>query len=301
MKRQIKVEKRREVLSLITDIGFSQVSDWYDASVRTLKMNLIAPKHRDNHPLQPCLLFFCGGAFATVNGAVWMPELMFFAERGFTVVTAEYRTSNQAQFPGALIDAKAAVRFLKAHAEAFCIEPEQIFVSGESAGGTVCSLVGLTQGCTVYEQGDYLDYDSNVRGVIDFYGLTDMRAAQVIMNRIRADKSAVIGAVNTWIIDAFLGERYAEETAKRASAQFVIGEKVPPFCILHGTADSVVDIEAQSDAFYEKLTEAGADVEYYRVEGAEHGDDVFYQDEVKEKILNFMMHIAGRDDATLRQ
>ena len=70
MKEQIKVENRREVLSLLTDIGFSQVPDWYDASVRTLKMNLIVPKRRENHAPQPCLLFFCGGAFATVNGAV---------------------------------------------------------------------------------------------------------------------------------------------------------------------------------------------------------------------------------------
>ena len=51
MKEQIKVESRREVLSLLTDIGFSQVPDWYDASVRTLKMNLIVPKRRENHAL----------------------------------------------------------------------------------------------------------------------------------------------------------------------------------------------------------------------------------------------------------
>lgn len=294
MKEQIKVENRREVLSLLTDIGFAQVPDWYGASVRTLKMNLIVPKQRENHPPQPCLLFFCGGAFATVNGAVWMPEMMYFAERGFTVATAEYRTSNQAVFPAALMDAKAAVRFLKAHAGAFCIDPDNIFVSGESAGGTVCSLVGLTQGCGEYEAGDYLDYDSSVRGVIDFYGLTDIPAAQVLMQQLRVDRSIPIGAVNTWIIDAFLGERYAEETALKASAQAIIGERIPPFCILHGTMDTVVDIGAQSDAFYDKLVAHGADVEYYRVEGAGHGDDLFYQDEVKAKVLRFMRRVMDQ-------
>lgn len=295
MKQQIKVIRRREVLSLLTDIGFSQVPDWYDASVRTLKMNLIVPKHRENHPPQPCLLFFCGGAFATVNGAVWLPEMMYFAERGFTVATAEYRTSNQATFPAALIDAKAAVRFLKGHAAALCVDPQRIFVAGESAGGTICSLVGLTQGQAEYDQGDYLDHDSDVRGVIDYYGPTDIPAAVAAMRQVQADGRAIGGPVNTWIFDAFLGEGYSEDTARRASAQTLLGGRVPPFCILHGTSDSLVEIGAQSDAFYDKLIARGADAEYYRLEGAEHGDDAFYQDEVKEIILRFMKRIAEAD------
>lgn len=283
MIENITLQPAQEVLSLVNGVTYSMVPHWYEGTYRDLKMNLILPKHRENHPAQPCLLFLCGGAYSVVDDAIWMPELMYFARRGYTVATINYRTSNQAIFPAQLIDAKAAVRFLKAHAGQFCIDPERIVISGESAGGTLCSLVGVTGGEAEFEQGDFLDYDSRVAAVVDFYGPVDMLAA--------AGKGAQ--GMPDWIIPSFLGAGYDEATARRASAIEYVNALTPPFMILHGTADPVVDMKSQSDRMYEKLQENGVYVEYLRFTDAGHGADVFYQPEVKERICKFLDKVLG--------
>lgn len=284
MKEELCTRREREVLALATDIAYSIVPDWYGSGCRSLKMNLIFPKVREGHAPQPCLLFVCGGAYSVVNAAVWMPEMLYFARRGFTVATIEYRTSNQACFPAALIDVKAAVRFLKAHAQAFCIDPRRIVIAGESAGGTLSALVGTTAAQSAYEQGDYLDHDSSVAAVVDFYGPVDLEH----MARPEED-----GDVHNWTLPAFLGAGYTPETARAASAMAQATAGAPPFLILHGTEDALVDIRTQSDAFYERLRALGVPVTYYRLQGAGHGDDAFYQDAIKEKILRFMHGVFG--------
>lgn len=280
---ELNVKTVQEVLSLVNGVSYSMVPHWYNGTYRDLKMNLIVPKHRENHPAQPCLLFLCGGAYSVVDDAIWMPELMYFARRGYTVATINYRTSNQAIFPAQLIDAKAAVRFLKAHAKQFCIDPDRIAISGESAGGTLCSLVGVTGGMAEFEQGDFLEYDSRVAAVVDFYGPVDMIAA--------SGKGAQ--GMPDWIIPAFLGMGYDEAAMHKASAIEYVGSDTPPFMILHGTEDPVVDIASQSDRMYEKLREAGVYVEYLRLQGEGHGADAFYQPEIKEHICKFLDKVLG--------
>ena len=284
MKEELCARREREVLALAAGIAYSVTPDWYESTYRSLKMNLLFPKERAGHAPQPCLLFVCGGAYSVVNGAVWLPEMMYFARRGYTVATIEYRTSNQACFPAALVDVKAAVRFLKAHAQAFCIDPARIVIAGESAGGTLSALAGATAGQSAYEQGDYLNYDSRVAAVVDFYGPVDLE------NMARPAQSE---DVHNWTLEAFLGAGYSPETARAASAMAQITPDAPPFLILHGTEDALVDIRTQSDAFYERLCALGVPATYYRLRGAGHGDAAFYQDEIKEKILRFMNGVFG--------
>lgn len=287
MKQNVNIETKKEVLSLVTGVSFCIIPDWYDGTYRNLKMNLIIPKHRESHPKQPCLLFFCGGAYSVVDNAIWMPQLMYFAERGYTVATAEYRTSNHDIFPAQLKDAKAAVRYLKAHAEQFCINPDKIIVSGESAGGTMCSLLGTTCGMKEFDVGDYLEYSSDVAAVVDYYGVVDVVAASVLNNGE--------DGVQPWALSAFLGANYSDEAARKASAIEYVTPKTPPFMILHGTADPLVNIELQSDAFYDKLIANNVYTEYFRFEGAGHGEDVFYQEEVKERVLAFMNKVLNME------
>lgn len=277
MKMSIKIKKTKEVLSFITDIAFTNVSCWYDAARRDLHMDLIVPKNRQGHAKCPAVIWICGGAFMVINHSVWLPEMVRFARAGYVVASIEYRTSNEAQFPAQLIDVKAAVRYLKAHAEQYCIDPDRIFVMGESAGGTMACLIGATAGQKEYDQGDYLEYDSRVKGVVDFYGLVDLTA----------DVSSESDAVPEWTLQAFLGTSYEREQAEKASAVRYIDEKTPPFMILHGTEDPIVPIE-QSRQLYETLQKNGVRADYYEVEGAVHGDDAFYEDEIVDKILDFL-------------
>ena len=286
MKQTIEVERKQEVLSLVTGIGYSTVPVWYNGTYADLKMDLIIPKHREEHPACPAVLWLCGGAYRVVNHSIWMPEFVRLARAGFVVASAEYRTSSEARFAAPLIDVKAAVRFLKAHAKEFCIDPDHIFIMGESAGGSLASLAGVTGGLPEFEAGEYLDYDSRVAGIVDFYGVVEMQ-------KRGADDGRGLPAnddVPYFTTEEYLGVGYSDETAEKASAAGYVNAQTPPVMILHGSADVVVPM-IQSETFYEKLTACGVDAEFYVVEGAVHGDDLFYQDEVMDRIIAFMRRI----------
>lgn len=277
MKEMLKIQQKQEVLSLVTGITFANVPSWYGATRRDLRMDLIIPKQRVGHKPYPAIVWICGGAYMVVDHSVWMPEMVRFARAGYVVASIEYRTSNEAQFPAQLIDVKAAVRYLRAHASEFCIDPEHIFVMGESAGGTMACLLGTTGGMSEFDCGDNLNFSSRVQGVVDFYGLTEVNPMSCITG----------GAVPPWTLDAFLGLTKQEENTWLASAVNHVDRDTPPFMILHGSEDTVVPL-AQSQRLYDVLQEKGIKTEFLILEDAIHGDDRFYQDEMVERILVFL-------------
>lgn len=281
MKETLKIEPVQEVLSYISGVAYANVSDWYDAGRRDLCMDLIVPKVRSGHKPCPVILWICGGAFQVVNRSVWLPEMVRYARAGYVVASIEYRTSNEAQFPAQLIDAKSAVRYLKAHAQQYCVDPDRIFVMGESAGGAIACLLGTSAQRRELDQGDYLSYNSAVAGVVDYYGLTDVTKVFT-----KPSKN-----IPYWTIDAFIGAGYSQEQAKAASAVYFVNESTPPHMILHGTADQVVDM-AQSESYYETLRSHGVKAHLIQVEGAAHGDPLMYQDAVIDRILNFLRECA---------
>ena len=294
MRKQLHVERKREVLSLVTDVTFANIPCWYGASRRDLKMDLIVPKNRTGHADCPAIVWICGGAYRVVNRAVWLPEMMRFARAGYVVASIEYRTSNEAIFPAQLIDVKSAVRFLRAHAEAFCVDPGKIYAMGESAGGTMASLLGVTGDQKEFDQGDYLDQSSAVQGVVDYYGVVDLSGASAERDRGAAEINPS-NDVPYFAFEEFLGVGYAKAEAEKASAIRYISEKTPPFMILHGTKDAVVPM-AQSDALYDALQKKGVPCEFTVVEGAAHGDDLFYQDEMTDRVISFLNRLSGKGD-----
>lgn len=281
MRKLLSVLTDKEVLSLVTDITYSTVPAWYNATFQDLKMDLLIPKHRTENKRLPLIIWICGGAFSITDKSVWMPEMVYYAERGYIVASIEYRTSNQAPFPAALIDVKAAIRYLKKHACRFCIDTERIFVMGESAGGTLAALAGLTAGQKEFEQGDFQEEDSQVNGVIDFYGIHDFSMKGVMT----ANEN-----VPSWAGEAFLASDGALSSEERASAVNYVNGNSVPFLIFHGTKDETVNIR-QSDILYDKLTACGVYTEYYQIDGALHGADIFYSAEVKELVISFMEKI----------
>lgn len=290
MRKQLHIVKKREVLSLITDVTFSNVPCWYDASRRDLKMDLIVPKNRTAHSACPAIVWICGGAYRVVNRSVWLPEMMRFAQTGYVVASIEYRTGNEANFPAQLIDVKAAVRFLRSHAKEFCVDPGRIYAMGESAGGTMASLLGVTGDQKEFDQGDHLDQSSAVQGVVDYYGVVDLSDASAERDR-RAAAVNPNNDVPYFAFEEFLGVGYGKTEAEKASAIRYISEKTPPFMILHGTKDTVVPM-AQSEKLYAALEEKGIPCEFAVVEDAAHGDDLFYQDEMTDFVLRFLDNLS---------
>lgn len=281
--KTLEVTMKQEVLSLISGISYAVVPSWYDASLKDLKLDLIVPKHRNGHKPCPVIIWLCGGAYMVCDRTVWLPELIRFAREGYAVASVEYRCTNEVTFPQPLIDVKAAIRFLRAHAQEFCLDPDRFYVMGESAGGTMATLVGTTGGMKDFEQGSYLEYDSRVQGIVDFYGPTDFK--------ITERTAAASDDIPDWCMKAFLGTSTYSENLVRASAISYVSEQTPPCLILHGLADQVVD-PAHSKAFFKALKSHNVYTECYFLEDAIHGDDLFYQDEMIERILTFLRKIA---------
>ena len=207
---------------------------------------------------------------------------MTLARAGYTVASMEYRTSNEAAFPAALEDVKTAIRFLRAHAEEYCVDPARIFLMGESAGGTLACLGGVTAGIAEFDRGDWPEQSSAVQGVVDFYGLTDLEHAPCVTGP---------GALAYWTVPAFLGAYAPAGAAARASAIRYISRSTPPFFIVHGSADPLVPI-AQSERFYELLTQNGVDAEYYILDGGSHGTGEFYQSNIMDRVTAFLDRIS---------
>ena len=265
---------------MVTNITYATVPYWYNATFRDLKASIVMPKVRESGMRYPLLIWICGGAFKVMDKDVWWPQWMEFARKGVIVASIEYRTSNEAVYPAALIDVKSAIRYFKENAEKYAVDADNIFIAGESAGATLAALTGVT-GKTDCGMEDS-DNGNEVRGVIDFYGVVDMAFGGITDN-----SNLTAGAE-----EQFIGvEGNRSELIREASAVNYISKHSPPFLIFHGTEDHMVSIK-QSDMLYEKLCEAGVRADYYVLEQEGHGADAFYQQGIMDIIYDFVQSIA---------
>lgn len=233
----------------------------------------------------PLVVFVQGSAWGEQNCYVNIPQLTEIARRGYVVASVKHRASNVAQFPGFLQDVKSAIRFLRANAEKYGIDPERVAVWGDSSGGHASLMVGTTGDMEEFKTEDNKEQSDSVSVVVDFYGPTD--AAQ-INNGPRnpvfiADKSKIPE-------DILFGGVVAEhpEIAQVGNPiNYVSKDKdLPPFLIMHGDWDSMVPFN-QSVLMYEKLTACNKTVEFYKVMGADHGLH-FWTAEVMDIAIKFL-------------
>ena len=88
--------------------------------------------------------------------------------------TALFRSAEDAPFPAQVQDIKTAIRFLRQNASEYKIDPNNIFLWGDSSGAHVSLITGITSGVTELDTDDYSDYSDKVNGIVDFYGPTDI-------------------------------------------------------------------------------------------------------------------------------
>ena len=179
-----------------------------------------------------------------------------FAKLGFVAATMNYRLAGEAPFPAAIHDCKNAVRFLRAHAEEYGIDPERIGVWGNSAGGHLALLLGMTDGVADLEgDGPHRDQSSRVQAVCSDSGPIDLRH-QHERNQIRT------------VIGTFLSgppEADRLEVYRKASPVSYVSPSLPPMLLIYGEEDEQVAVET-ADRFVMLLQQAGQrDVSYLRL------------------------------------
>jgi acetyl esterase/lipase len=185
----------------------------------------------------------------------------YFAARGFVAVTVQYRLVPSAVFPAQVEDCKAAVRWLRANAERYGVDPNRVAACGYSAGGHLACLLGLTDPSHGLEgTGGHPEQSSKVQAVIDLFGPTDLASPDW-----HPDAEA-------GVLAPLLGGRLQDkpELYRRASPLTYVTKDAPPFFIEHGSRDPLM-APAQSKRLAERLREAGVSCRYAEVPGAGHG------------------------------
>ena len=191
--------------------------------------------------------------------------------RGYAVASIGYRLSSQALFPAQIEDCKAAVRWLRAHAGEYGIDPKRIGAWGASAGGHLVALLGTTAGTRQFDAGGDLDQSSAVECVLDWFGPADFLRwgdppLTVVMDSPNTALARLLGGpVHTHV-----------ELARSASPVNFVDKNSAPFLIMHGDHDNTVPLQ-QSEELSAALQNAGVEGTLKVVAGAGHGGPAFTQ------------------------
>ncbi|MBR6405717.1 MAG: alpha/beta hydrolase [Lachnospiraceae bacterium] len=228
----------------------------------------------------PCVIFIKGSGWGKQNCYVELPMFIDIARAGFVVAAVEYRPASLEPFPGFVSDVKAAIRFLRANCDDFDIDPNRIAILGDSSGGHTSLMIGSTGWMRDYDDGDYPDVSSEVQACVAWYGVSDFsRFTQ------EGEKD-----YRPFLLPMIMGK----EAAARPDAVDLISpisyireeNEYPPFLLMHGDRDVTVPFE-QSVIMYNKLRECGKHVEFYKVQGANHGQ-YFWTKEVIQATIDFL-------------
>lgn len=261
-------------------------------SASGLKMDILSPSIGKEEKA-PAVLFINGGGFTGSSPAGSLDQRYALAKAGFVVASIQHRVIPTCRFPEPLEDCKAAVRWLRAHADTFKIDAENIGAMGNSAGGYFATMVGVTGSNTDFDTGDNLDQSSAVKAVVDMYGVSDLTIIGAGLDKEIAEGHDSPASTESMLINgtAFGNNKGASvfetpEGAAEASPFTYIDGSDPAFLIFHGDQDTLVSPVA-SMALHEELKAAGVESERYVIAGASHGGPAFSQPEVIEKVVEF--------------
>lgn len=249
-----------EGVELIRDVEYGTTGE------RPLRLHLVRPSEPGDGP-RPAVVWVHGGGWQSGNRDGGIARLIPLARRGYVGASIEYRLSGEARFPAQVEDCKAAIRFLRAEAEAFGIDPERIGVWGASAGGHLVALLGTSGDVAGLEgEGGHPGHSSRVQAVCDFFGPTDflrMNAApggRIDHEAADSPESRLVGGPI----------REHPDRVARANPITYVSPDDPPFLIVHGDRDPLVPLN-QSELLRDALAAAGVPVTLHVVEGGGHG------------------------------
>ena len=224
-----------------------------------------------------------------IHGGGWMegdkenPPGLGFLKHGFALASLNYRLSQDAIFPAQLIDCKAAIRWLRAHASENGIDPDHIGVWGASAGGHLVALLGTTGDVQEFDQGENAGVSSRVQAVCDWFGPTDFAELIKSVSDLKHDAP---DSPEARLIGGPIAQNL--EKAERANPIHYITKDDPPFLIMHGDKDPLVPL-AQSQLLADALKKAGVPVKFHIVPGGGHGGPEFRASDVKERLYVFFV------------
>ena len=236
------------------------------ADGKPLLLDVYVPEETPGEPL-PLVVWIHGGGWraGSKEGCRALP----LAGEGYVVASINYRLTGEAIFPAQIFDCKAAIRWLRAHAAEYHIDPDRVGVWGSSAGGHLVALLG-TSGDVKALEGDlgHPGQSSRVQAVCDWYGPSDFVTMKEHLSENRRGRGGARPSAEFQLIGGTIEE--SPGLAVLASPLTYVSADDPPFLIAHGDADPVVPVQ-QSRLLHDALKGVGVDSELLVLEGQGHG------------------------------
>lgn len=243
------------------DVIFLEDIPYRKGNKNSWKLDLAMPKTKGDKK-RPALVFVHGGGWrhGDKNRGYFRSGAVDYARKGYVCISVNYRLTDEAPFPACVEDVKCAVRWLRAHAEKYNVDPNRIGGYGNSAGAHLVCMLGLVRKESRLEgDGEWQDQSSLLNAVCASATPTDF---------LNWPGSYEKKPTLRWLLEA--PKTKFKEQAFKASPISYVHAKAPPFLLFHGTEDRLVDV-SQSDRFVKALKEAGAkDIHYHRYKGIGH-------------------------------
>lgn len=279
---EIKMSGNETEISYIPDVVYDH-KDGVD-----LHLQLLIPIcFNKPDQIYPCVAYVQGSGWMKQNVYDNVANLGRLASRGYVCAIIEYRHSGIAHFPAQIIDAKNAIRFLKANHEQYHLNPDQVIIMGGSSGGHTCTLAGMTAHTKLLDD-PINEQNCHVQGIINQYGAVEVTLPYgypcTLDHQLPTSPEGMLMGYNI---------REHEKEAEAANALSYVSLDYAPLLMIHGTKDRTVFCE-QSVRLYRAMKEQGKEVELCLLRGADHGGPAFWMPEVIDlydkfirKCLNF--------------
>jgi acetyl esterase/lipase len=271
----LSVSALRAADALPDDVVFEKDVEYAVVGGEHLQVDLARPKSGDG-PF-PAIVCIHGGGFRAGKREGYDKLCGTLAQQGYVAMTVTYRLAPQFPFPAAVDDCKAAVRWLRANAAKYHVDPARIGVTGSSAGGHLAQFLGVTAGVKEFDaDGGNLDQSSSVACVVNFYGPSDFT------------KSYGKSVDAAEVLPLFLGGdlEHAREAHIRASPLYWVTPDAAPTLCVQGTKDDHVAYE-QATFIIDRLQSSGVEAELLTIEGAGHGFKGADAEKAQQAMLEF--------------
>ena len=259
--------------------------DYVGNGLERQKLDLYLPEPAAG--LVPLVVWVHGGGWQANSKSNCLPALLLPA-RGYALASINYRLTDAGPFPIQIEDCRAAVRWLRANAAKYRVDPDKIGAWGPSAGGHLVALLGTAADEKQWDNvGQYVGVSTRLQAVCDYYGPTDFLAAI---------EAGVTDATDAKLLGGPPNEK--RDVAKKASPVTYVSRDDPPFLIVHGDLDRTVPLE-QSQILFDKLKLAGVDATLLVVKNGKHGNwgsDVEPdQQQIRDAVFSFFdKHLKSR-------
>ncbi len=291
----------RMLLSSLVFIGFAWCMDtsssrqkWLDVPYANAspaeKLDIYLPDQGQG-PF-PVIVSIHGGAFIFGDKVgIDLEAAQAGLARGYAVVSINYRLSGEARFPAQIHDVKAAIRFIRAHAGQYGLNPDHIAVWGSSAGGHLAALAGTSGDAPELEDPGLgpSGISSRVQAVVDWFGPTDFLAmdGQFRQSGIAGQVHDTADSPESKLLGKKIGA--APDRVRMANPETYISACDPPFFIQHGTRDRLIPVQ-QSVEFARRLEKilGKEKVTFEALPGAGHGGPMFFSPANIKSVLDFL-------------